>query len=510
MVGLLYLLAAAVVFLPGIINPDDWTGTEGRRVLIALEMLQHGDWLVPTLGGEPMLSKPPLHSWVLVGIARWVGTDPWMMRLPGAFAFGGLAWLAHGLVTRSHGAAAAWCAGLGTLLSPLAVALVPRAEIDPLFAALAAASILLLSRGAAFASRSSLLIGGVIAGLAILVKGPPFFMLLAGTAAVWIRRRQARGLGLALLVMAIAPALYYVALGRAVAGLDTLIDVAAVESVGRLTLFDWEHVLDTPLHFGRALLSSLPFGLLLFFEYRGERPAEPDRGEAFLRMVAAAAFSTVLILALFPARPPRYLLPAVPLFFVAVSPSVAAFLRVPVLPALGRGIVRGLALVGAVGLCATPWLPAPCGARTALGLLFAAMLPLLVINGRRAVIAMLALPVVAMWTVFAPFAQHRAHWREPYAHAGATLARVLAERQASDLATLLHVASPILLHAGVLPPGDELAQREPHARWLLTEADAKPQEAWEHVAKATLPPKDYVIRARVQLPRRAVLLWEHM
>jgi 4-amino-4-deoxy-L-arabinose transferase-like glycosyltransferase len=506
MVGLVYVLAGAVVFLPGLLSPAEWAGTEGRRVQIALEMLQHQQWLVPKLGGEPTLSKPPLHYWVLAILMAWVGDAPWLLRLPGPLAFVGLACLAHALLRRTYGPGAAWCAGLGVLTAPLVVALVPRAEIDPLFAALAAAAILLLSYGAAFAASGHVLAGAAVAGFAMLVKGPPFLMLFAGTAIVWMRRRRGQGLGRALVMMLLAPAAYYVALDVAVD--QSLLEVARAESLGRMTLFTWAHVLDTPLHFLRALAASLPFALFLWFEYRGERYAEPDPRETFVRMTAAAAFSTALILVFFPARPARYLLPAVPLFFVAVSPAVAAFAATPVLPALGRGIVRLIAGVAACALLAAPWLPAPVDVRVALGLAAFASMPLWVRTPRHAVAAMMAAAAVAAWTLLAPFAHHRAMWREPFALGGSVLARALAQRDVTDLATLLHVPAPLLLHAAVLPAGDEFAQRQPTAPWLLTEANARPQEAWQHLARVAWPLAGYQARVRLQLPRMALLLWE--
>ncbi|MEZ5964459.1 MAG: glycosyltransferase family 39 protein [Planctomycetota bacterium] len=507
MVALVYLAIACVVFAPGVLSPSDWVGTEARRLQIAVEMVQSGDWLVPTLGHEPTLSKPPLFYWVTALLHGWLPGHDWLLRTPGPAMMWVTACLAHFLVRRSHGKGAAWCAGLGALLAPIVVATVPRAEIDPLFAGLTSVSILLMAYGAAFGQRATSALGGLVGGMAILVKGPPFAMFLVGTAAVWLRRRRGRGLPVALLAMAVPPTAYYLALTQRLQ-VGTLVDVATNESVARMALFTWGHVLDTPMHFVRAFAATLPFGLLLFFEYRGARRAEPDDAEAFVRMLAAAFFSSVLVLAVFPARPMRYLLPAVPLFFVAVSPSVAAFARQPWLTPGIRASLRALALLGAAGLCASPWLPAPMGWQTALGFLALAVLPQIATDGRRAVATLLVLPVVAAWTFLAPFADYRTAAREPFRAAGAVLRRAVDEAGANDLATLLHVHSAVLLHAGLLPPGDELARRDPTAPWLLMEEGAGPTGEWSHVARAELPPPAYVPRVRLQLPRVALLLME--
>jgi 4-amino-4-deoxy-L-arabinose transferase-like glycosyltransferase len=52
------ILVSAFLFLPGIFLRDFWIYDEGRRALVALEMVQRGDWLVPRLIGTPLLIPP--------------------------------------------------------------------------------------------------------------------------------------------------------------------------------------------------------------------------------------------------------------------------------------------------------------------------------------------------------------------------------------------------------------------------------------------------------------------
>jgi hypothetical protein len=171
-------------------------------------------------------------------------------------------------------------------------------------------------------------------------------------------------------------------------------------------------------------------------------------------------------------------------------------------------LVSAVGLLAAAALALAPWLPPPIGVRTSLGCAFLASAPLWVTSGRRLVGFVLGLSGVVAWCFLLPFAAHRARVREPFAHAGAVLARQLAARGAGELGSLLHVPSALLLRAGVLPRGDELARREPSAPWLLMEEDAAPQDAWRHVARTRLPPPEYVPRLRLQLPRVALLLLE--
>ncbi len=58
-------------------------GEETRRGLVAREMIETGDWIVPRVQGEPQLSRPPLQNWLIAGAAHWTGRiDVWAIRLP--------------------------------------------------------------------------------------------------------------------------------------------------------------------------------------------------------------------------------------------------------------------------------------------------------------------------------------------------------------------------------------------------------------------------------------------
>jgi 4-amino-4-deoxy-L-arabinose transferase-like glycosyltransferase len=53
-------LLAAVWMIPGLLGHDPWKPDEAQNFGIVYEMLQTGDWVVPTLAGEPYLRNPPL------------------------------------------------------------------------------------------------------------------------------------------------------------------------------------------------------------------------------------------------------------------------------------------------------------------------------------------------------------------------------------------------------------------------------------------------------------------
>ena len=73
---------------------------EGRYAEIAREMVETGDWLVPTIWYVPHLDKPPLTYWAVAASLKLFGLNEWAVRLPLALA--GLS-----------GVGAAWLLGLG-------------------------------------------------------------------------------------------------------------------------------------------------------------------------------------------------------------------------------------------------------------------------------------------------------------------------------------------------------------------------------------------------------------
>jgi hypothetical protein len=64
---LILLIVCATLFGFNIGAQDFWGGhSEERRAEVGREMVVSGDWIVPHLNGEPFVTKPPLHYWVVV------------------------------------------------------------------------------------------------------------------------------------------------------------------------------------------------------------------------------------------------------------------------------------------------------------------------------------------------------------------------------------------------------------------------------------------------------------
>lgn len=71
-----------VIFL-GDVPLRDWD--EGTRALIAREIYRTGNWLYPSLGGQPYLLKPPLMDWLIALSYKISGVHEFSTRFPGAF-----------------------------------------------------------------------------------------------------------------------------------------------------------------------------------------------------------------------------------------------------------------------------------------------------------------------------------------------------------------------------------------------------------------------------------------
>lgn len=69
------LLLCAAFLLPGLIGHDPWKQDETYVFDIVHHMLHSGDWIVPTLGGEPFMEKPPLYYISASIVARLM--SPW-------------------------------------------------------------------------------------------------------------------------------------------------------------------------------------------------------------------------------------------------------------------------------------------------------------------------------------------------------------------------------------------------------------------------------------------------
>src|SRR4051812_17617854 len=114
--ALVLMLPAALLYPTlgfHLLEPD-----EGRYAQIPKEMLAHGNWVVPTLQGEPYLDKPPLMYWLVALSYRAFGVCPEAARLVPAVCVHLTILAVYLLGRRSVGGRAAFWAALLLSVAP--------------------------------------------------------------------------------------------------------------------------------------------------------------------------------------------------------------------------------------------------------------------------------------------------------------------------------------------------------------------------------------------------------
>ena len=79
------LVASLILWLIGLGNLPlrDWD--EGTYAIVAREIYRTGNWLYPTIQGDPFLLKPPLMQWLIAVCYHIGGVQEFTTRFPGAF-----------------------------------------------------------------------------------------------------------------------------------------------------------------------------------------------------------------------------------------------------------------------------------------------------------------------------------------------------------------------------------------------------------------------------------------
>jgi 4-amino-4-deoxy-L-arabinose transferase-like glycosyltransferase len=125
--------------------------TESLRAIIAAEFLRSGDWIVPTLYGEPLFTKPP-GMYAAIALTSWPfgQVEEWTARLPSAIAATSTVILFYWHFGRHLGRRSGLVAALILPMSFLWLDKSSTAEIDMLQTFWVSAAILLFLRGLEF------------------------------------------------------------------------------------------------------------------------------------------------------------------------------------------------------------------------------------------------------------------------------------------------------------------------------------------------------------------------
>ena len=366
--------------------------SEQRCLSVVSEMLRTGNFLVPNLGGQPRLQKPPLFYWLGAAVATRTGdaVNPWALRAVSATAALGVVALVFAWGRALGGP------GVGLLAGALLAAMLQlmssgrRGDAEMLLALTSTAALFTFDRLDARRRRALLPVFAFAGGLAILTKATAVVLGVALPILVylWLRRelRVLRDPGvIATCAGAIALGLsWYVAIVIFVPGaLDTLYHALVLPMGGKGARGDsihhrapWWYLAVLPV---RALPASLvlPFAVWRLWRTRVYRDEPRLRFAALCFLVPFVAFSIL------PQKQKHYTLAMLPgLALVSADALVAAARELrPWLAGFLRAVGAPLAAAG----LALAWIFALyfhwVEASTAAGLLASSGLPLLLLTG---------------------------------------------------------------------------------------------------------------------------------
>lgn len=171
------LVIVAVLFLPHLGTPSLWDIDEGHNAEAAREMLESGNWIVPTFNFQLRVDKPALLYWLQIFAYQLFGVSEFAARLPSA-----LAALLAVLLTYEFGcflfnAATGLAAGVMLASAVLFSGAAHFANPDALLCAFTLLTLLLFWVGFQRQDTRWLIPAGIAAGLAVLAKGPVGFVL---------------------------------------------------------------------------------------------------------------------------------------------------------------------------------------------------------------------------------------------------------------------------------------------------------------------------------------------
>lgn len=179
-------IALFVIRLTGLSDLEGYA--QHRNIGYVLDAIGNGNWLVQYDIEGRILSKPPLHTWLVAGSALLFGIERPALALPSLLSILALSLLVFEFGRRRFGQLAGGLAGVAVLMAPMVAKHIALLRSDPLFALLVALAALAALR--AWEKGGGWLPFWLVAGLATLTKGPLGLILAAGGLLAWFWERR--------------------------------------------------------------------------------------------------------------------------------------------------------------------------------------------------------------------------------------------------------------------------------------------------------------------------------
>lgn len=307
---------------------------EAIRALVAVEMIENGEYITPTIAGELYLKKPPLYNWLILISYKLMGSyDEWAVRMPMVVSLLVFTVLIFYYFRKELDARVAVLAALMFLTSGrILIYESLHGLIDITYSLIIFLFFMHIYRSFMQGKMVWLYLGGyLLIALAFLMKGLPSIVFLGITLLVlFISNRKFKllfhwghYLGV-ILFAAIVGGYYYLYFRNNGLPLQEILDVILGESTRRTVIrFGfWQTVLHILVYPFEVLYHFLPWSLLLIlFFARGS--FRLIRKQPFIRYISLVFLANIVIYWTSPEVFPRYILMLIPLMF-----GVFAFLFV--------------------------------------------------------------------------------------------------------------------------------------------------------------------------------------
>jgi 4-amino-4-deoxy-L-arabinose transferase-like glycosyltransferase len=315
---LLPMLLAAALFLPALGARTIYISDEARYALLARNMIERGHWLVPHIGGEVHMEKPPLFMWAIALVSLIPGdVTELTAALPAAVS--GIAGVAVTFLLGRRlfgpGAGLLGAIVLATTSGYFSLARAVLADMTMTLFILCSVWAFWSAVETSASGIRAMIVCYVCLGLALSTKGPAGLTPLLAFAAFLLAEGGWRGLrrlrlpmGIAIVALIASPWAIAFALQREASYVQT---VLRDDYLGPHVAM-WEGVRELFFAAGPLGVKFLPWSLFLPAAlYFGCRDADAATRRAF-RFLICWAFAYVVVITLMTHKRERYLLPVYP------------------------------------------------------------------------------------------------------------------------------------------------------------------------------------------------------
>jgi len=319
------LVVAAALYLPGIGERVIFIGDEARYALLARNMVETGDWLVPRIGTEVHMEKSPLFIWAIAALSMAGGKVTELTAvLPSALS--GIAGVGATLVLgrRLFGARAALLAAfaLATTWGYFWHARMALADMMVTCFAIGAAAAFATVVATGQSRRLPMAVCWACLGLGLAAKGPVALMPLLPFGAYLVSEHGWRGLaklrpglGMAIVVLVSAPWVLPFAL---LSG-ESYVQTVLVADFAGPRLRAWDRWTDVFFALGPIGVGLMPWTPFLPAAVRNGWRAEDAGTRRAFRFLAFWVMAYVVVITLLPHKRERYLLATFPVLALMVG-----------------------------------------------------------------------------------------------------------------------------------------------------------------------------------------------